>query len=492
MTDLTRRALLAGAGASLAGSALHASGASWAFGSNPTVLENERPGTRAWELTNRARDREIEGYASATSASAGESLSLFVSTRDPRYRVEIYRLGWYRGDGARLVAPAVERDGFVQQTPAIDPATGLVECRWSDPLAVTIGDPDAWPSGIYVAKLTALASGKETHVPFTVRDDARSSALLFQSSVTTWQAYNDWGGKSLYAGSPQARIVSFDRPYASGSGTGDLFRWEYNMARFLEREGYDVAYCTNLDVHEGRARLDRARAFLSVGHDEYWSWEMRARIEAARDAGIGLGFFSGNNCYWQARFAPNAAGAPSRRMISYKEAALQEDPYALDGNPSNDHLVTTQWRSAPVSRPEDSLIGVMYQSGYWGLDADIVIADANHWACAGTGLKNGDHLPGLLGYEVDRVSGNAPAPLELLARSPFEKSGVTHYSDMVSYRAASGATVFATGSIQWSWGLDDWAPSTGSRINAAAQQITRNVLGRLTYVERSRRRVARR
>lgn len=487
---MSRRTFLAGSGSALAAGTIF--GATdprvWALGANPIIEENQRPGTRQWDLTDSAREREIEGYASATSVAAGQSISLLVSTRDPRFRVSIYRLGWYGGDGGRLVSDPIERNGRVQPDPVTDGSTGLVECRWSDPVVLTIPAADVWPRGMYVAKLTALPSGKEAHIPFVVRDESRGAAFLFQSSVTTWQAYNKWGGKSLYFGDPQARIVSFDRPYEQRSGGGELFRWEYNMVRFLEREGYDVSYCTNVDVHANPDLPGRARAFLSVGHDEYWSWEMRSGVEAALARGVGLGFFSANNCYWQIRFESGHDGAANRRIVAYKEAALGLDPFATDGTPANDPRVTTKWRNAPVSRPEDALIGVMYQSGNWGVDADIVITDAGHWVCAGTGLRDGDALPGLLGYEVDQISGNAPPGLQQIGHSPFVKEDGIRYSDMTAYVASSGATVFATGSIQWSWGLDDYAQSKGSRMNSAAQQMTRNVLSRIAFPDRTRRR----
>ncbi len=205
---------------------------------------------------------------------------------------------------------------------------------------------------------------------FVVRDDARPSDLVFQSSVTTFAAYNNWGGKSLYAfnsaGGP-AHKVSFDRPYAMApygirlDGAGDfLRRWEYNALRWLEREGYDVTYITDVDTHERGDALLRHRVFLSIGHDEYWSWAMRDHVEAARDRGINLVFLGANASFWQIRFEPGPDGAPNRTIVGYKDAATHEDPLAIDSDPANDHLVTGRWRDPPVSRSEASMIGVMY------------------------------------------------------------------------------------------------------------------------------------
>lgn len=445
--------------------------------SNPVQLENARAGTSEWRLLHRA-DGEIEGYASATSVNQGQAIRFYVNTADPTYTLNIYRMGWYGGLGARKVHGPVVRHGFPQIVPQPDPVTGLVECAWTDPYAITI--PSDWLSGAYLVKLTSNATNKDTYIPFTVREDSRPSNHYVQFSVTTWQAYNPWGGKSLYT-NLQAYKVSFNRPYGNGSGTGDfLWRWEYAMVRFLEREGFDVTYGTNVDTHRRGHLLTSHKSFLSVGHDEYWSWEMRSSVEAALAGGVSLGFFSANTCYWQVRFEPSALdGALDRTMVGYKEHAPIKDPFALDSDPSNDGRVTTKWRDAPVNLPEAALLGVQYIDH--PVDAAIVIDDVTSaaWVFESTGLTQGSSLPGLLGYEVDAVAPATPAGTIRLGHSPFLGDGdVTRYSDMTLYERA-GAYVFATGSIQWAWGLDDWnAEERGARLSAAAQQITRNLLRR--------------
>ena len=457
---------------------------------NPTARENQQPGATDWEITRPALAREIEGYASMTSVNAGDPIDLFVSTRDARYIVDVFRMGWYGGAGARQVAGPIERDAIAQDAPAADPSTGLAECRWRDPLTLPTRDAAGpWPSGVYLARLTARPSGAQSFIVFVVRDDARQSAIVFQASVTTYAAYNNWGGKSLYAfnsGNAPARKVSFDRPYAMNpygvrlDGAGDfLRRWEYNTVRFLEREGYDVAYITDVDTHERADASARHRIFLSVGHDEYWSAAMRDHVEAARDRGVHVVFLGADACYWQIRFEPNAAGARDRTIVAYKEAAGTDDPLAKDGDPRNDRLVTGRWRDPPVSRPEERLVGVMYAAD--PVDADIVVDNATHWVFAGTGVKNGDALRGLLGYEVDAIYGSGPRRLVRLAHSPYLDQGRTRYADMTLYTADSGAIVLATGSMQWTWGLDAYnSPAWhASRENTVAQQVMRNVLNRM-------------
>jgi hypothetical protein len=246
------------------------------------------------------------------------------------------------------------------------------------------------------------------------------------------------------------------------------------MVRFLEREGYNVAYATDVDAHSNAQALLAHQGLLIVGHSEYWSWEMRQNVVAARDTGVDLGFFSANTCFWQIRYEPSPLTAdPNRTVVCYKDATT--DPLALDGDTSNDHRVTVTWRDTPVNLPEGAFIGVQYVAAP-GNDLDIVIENAASWVCTNTGLQNGDRLRGLLGYEVDSEVGNQPAGTQRIAHSPVPNSA--SMSDMTVYTAPSGALVFATGSMNFNWGLDGYnAPALhGNYVNAAAQQMTRNVL----------------
>lgn len=486
------------------------------------ATENAKSGDPEWVLTNPATQREIEGFASATSIDRGQTISFFVSTKDPSYTIEIYRMGWYGGVGARKLASAITQPGMQQTMPSPDPITGLIECQWRTTFALSIpdniGDPTDWASGVYLAKLTGLPSQKQSYIIFVVRDDGRQSQYLFQSSVTTYQAYNNWGGKSLYdynSTGGRAAKVSFNRPYApsvnlgsasgipagesvpygsepqagggSGVGAGEFLTtyvpsvvspyptgWEYNMLRFLERNGYDVTYATDIDIHENADLLLNHAAFLSVGHDEYWSWDQRANVIKARDSGINLGFFAADVCYWQIRFEPSpVTGAPNRTQVCYKDA----------NDPVTGSRQTLLWRDLGMAEAE--FVGVMYLNDR--ANTDIQVQNTSNWAFAGTGLQEGAPLPGLLGYEVDAVSGSSPPNLVVLANSPFQfnsdPSQPVQYSQMATYTAASGATVFATGSMQWSWGLDDYnAPALRpSRLSISAQQVTKNVLAKLAH-----------
>ena len=445
----------------------------------PEQILDGHVATSAWQLKRPAKSGEIEGYASRASVNRGETIQLFVNTSEPSYTIEIYRIGWYGGRCGRLMAGPVQRRGTAQRIPEPE-ANGLIECRWDDPFSLQIplsNDPNAWPSGVYLAKLTASFSGAESYIHFVVRDDERKSDLLFQASVTTYQAYNDWGGLSMYS-KPQAYQVSFNRPYKRGHGSGDFLFWEYSLLRFLEREGYDVTYTTDVDTHRRGHLILRHKAFLSVGHDEYWSWEMRDSLEAALGQGVHLGFLGANIGFWQVRFADSLAnGDQDRTIVSYKQKAQKLDPLASDPNVLNNRRTTTQFRKHPVNRPEDQLIGVMYESHQ--AQGDIVISDASSWVFDGTGLATGDVLPGLLGYEVDRVFPDSPPTVQRFAHSPYEVKDERHYGDMTYYVAPSGATVVATGSMQWNWGLDESFVLKGQKFaHPGAMQMTRNFLAR--------------
>ncbi|OLE71156.1 MAG: hypothetical protein AUI36_03005 [Cyanobacteria bacterium 13_1_40CM_2_61_4] len=398
--------------------------------------------------------------------------------------------------GARKMTPVTTLPGIQQPIPSPDPITGLVECQWSKPYSLTVPDkaidPTDWTSGIYLAKLTADPSGKQSYIIFVVRDDDRPSQYLFQSSITTYQAYNNWGGKSLYdynSTGGRAAKVSFNRPYAvgpqpgaaAGVGAGELLTtyvpevvspypagWEYNMVRFLERSGYDTTYSTDVDLHENANLLGNHRGFLSVGHDEYWSLEMRTNVINARDAGVGLAFFAANVSYWQIRFEPSpVTGAVDRTEVCYKDSR----------DPVTGPLQTIRWRD--LGMPEAAFIGVMYLADR--VNGDIQIQNTGNWVFAATELADGTRLTGLLGYEVDAVTTSSPAGITVLTNSAIPGTAPVQYSQMSTYTAASGATAFATGSMQWNWGLDDYnAPGLRpSRLSVSAQQITRNVLARL-------------
>ncbi|MEA5573574.1 N,N-dimethylformamidase beta subunit family domain-containing protein [Calothrix sp. UHCC 0171] len=457
---------------------------------NAIVLENQKTGTTNWQISNQANNNEIAGFAGATSINKGESIPIKVSLATPgQYRIDIYRLGYYGGAGARFITSSGLLNGVTQAGPTIDPTTRLVEYNWNTSYTLQTGTD--WTTGLYTAKLTDIGTGKESQVWFTVRDDNRPADLGFQEAVTTTEAYNNYGGYSTYtvnsAGGQRAYKVSFDRPFGltnNEEAFNNRMTWEYSMVRWLESQGYDVSYYTNLDVHTNPLQLYSQKTFLSVGHDEYWSMEMFDNIEQARDNGINLGFFSANTAYWRVRFEPSSTGQENRVMTVYK------GDWALDPVAQNDpSAATTVFRSPQLNRPENSLLGVMY-TGNTGVAAafsgfSYVVSNASDPYYAHTGLQNGSTLFGLVGYEWDAVVNNGftPSGLVILSQSPVAPVGEapllpvgtdTSIANAVRYTASSGAKVFSTGTIQWPWGLDSFGPY--SRVDSRVQQITVNVL----------------
>jgi hypothetical protein len=395
--------------------------------------------------------------------------------------------------GGRLVAGPFTKSRTTQPAcPTIDAATRLVECNWAVSHTLSAQETANFTSGVFLAKLTA-AGGKQNYIIFVVRDDARASDVLFQSAVTTYAAYNNWGGADFYddhsVGGKRAYKVSLNRPYAKNPvtvnqalGVGDFFEWEIHMARFLEKNGYDVSYSTNIDTHVSPSNLLKHRAFLSVGHDEYYTREMYNAVQMARDKGINLGFFGANNIYWQTRLEASSTGQPNRTVVSYKRDYKLLDPMFK----VNASFATGKWRDTyPLpNRHESALMGVGFI--YNSIDAlDMVISDCSSFYCAGTGLKKGDILPGLLGYEVDAISPSSPANVKIIATSPFVCTsdtpeclkGQTLNSNMTYYETPIGSVVFATGSMNWNWGVNSFGPDvTAARYLPSVEILTRNVI----------------
>ena len=347
----------------------------------------------------------------------------------------------------------------------------MIETHWSPSLRIHITDD--WPQGVYMLKLVA-SNGAQSYVPLTLRDDSSHAALVIQNSVTTWQAYNDWGGYSLYHGaggsfSTRSRVVSFDRPYLGRRGSADFFWIESPLVFLAERLGLDVTYWTDIDLHERPGLLMNHRALVSLGHDEYWSSDMRRGALAARVHGVNLAFLGANDVYRHIRLVASPLGK-DRREIDYKVAS--EDPlFGVDNEE-----VTSQWREAPVPRPESVLLGGLYQCN--PVHADIVVAAASSWVFAGTGMVNGDHLPGAIDLEYDRVDGSLPTPasVQILAHSPLTCRGNGDHADVTYYTTRSGGGVIDMASQGWIPLLTCRPPQDTIRCNARAVRITTNIL----------------
>ena len=418
---------------------------------NRIQKENRQPGTTAWQLTNPADNRQIEGYASLTSVPVGGDIDLFVNTQDATYTLSVFRMGWYGGKGGRKVLGPQKLTGVQQAMPTADPTKDLIECHWSNPFPIHV--PSSWLSGIYLVKLHGNTSSKESYIIFTVRD-SRHADIIFQQSVATYEAYNPWpgidsttglrAGQSLYPfgtkDDAQVKAVSFNRPYKQdtyiglpyppfyGVGAGDFLynvapvAMDYSMVRWLEREGYDVTYITDIDTHEDVGRLLRGKGFLSVGHDEYWSEEMKSNVVQARDQGVGLGFFGGNYMYWQVEFLSDSTGAPNRTISLGPKTTHCQGATAVTQELCNSDADCAAGETCKVkncfyscnedangvSETEQAIVGGMDDPGVvlpnivWG--GDILVTNdvpLDHWVFANTGLHVGDVIPGLIGIEYN-------------------------------------------------------------------------------------------
>jgi|tagenome__1003787_1003787.scaffolds.fasta_scaffold20985964_2 hypothetical protein len=478
------------------------------------ACENSLPGTApsTWQVSG-SGDATIQGFATSISVNLGGAVQFKVKTTATSYHIDILRVGYYQGNGARTVAAGVKPSAALPQSqPACrndTQATGLIDCgNWA--ISASWAVPSTAVSGVYLARLVRDDTKGASLIPFIVRNDAGHSDMIFQTSDETWQAYNSYGGNSLYTcsvncppGSPDAykgaSKVSYNRPFHSADddqGRSWLMYAEYPMIRFLEQNGYDVSYTSGIDVgtSAGGALLTNHQVFLSVGHDEYWSASQRANVEAARDQGVDLAFFSGNEVFWKTRFEPSIDGASTanRTLVCYKDTHYNssQDPVAWTGT----------WQDPRFSppgdggRPQNALTGQLFlvNSGTTDIRVPAQYARLRFWrntpvAALGTGQTR-TLAPGVgvLGYEWDAEPDNGFRPAGLFDLSSTTstsaeiftdygstvKSGSTATHRMSLYRAPSGALVFGSGTVQWSWGLDD---SGSSPPDPTMQQATINL-----------------
>ncbi len=476
---------------------------------NPIVCENSKQGNSPseWDISG-AGDSSIQGFATEISVNQGQAVHFKVKTDASAYRIDIYRVGYYGGQGARKVASILPSASLPQSQPAClsDASTGLIDCgNWGESASWLV--PANATSGIYIAKLVRLDTGGASHMVFVVRADAGGSQMLFQTSDTTWQAYNDYGGNSLYTGSPAGRAykVSYNRPFNTRATHAQsyFFNAEYAMVRWLEASGYDVSYFTGVDTDRNGSSIVSHKVFLSVGDDEYWSGNQRANVEAARAAGVHLAFFSGDELFWKTRWESSIDGSNSayRTLVCYKETLAGQPT-----DPAGPATWTGTWRDPRFSppgdggRPENALTGTLFYVK--GVRNDAITVPAIYgrlrfWRnTAIAALQPGEvhtFSVGTLGYAWDQEVDNGFRPAGLfdlsstsLDVSPnfladygssFGPGTATH--NLALYRASSGALVFGAGTVQWSWGLDathDSTLSTPSPTDLNLQQATVNLL----------------
>jgi hypothetical protein len=467
--------------------------------SSPIVQENKQPGSNDWQLTRvRAdaggfRSTWIEGYCSKQSVKAGETIDIMVSA-DPAqpFEIELFRMGYYGGKGARLVKKLGPFDGRLQPTPKPG-EKNLHECQWEPTTTLTI--PNDWLSGVYLGRLTTLPEGNsrpywQSYIVFIVRDE-RPAEILFQCSDNTWQAYNRWPNNfSLYT-HPKGNQgpwadASFDRPYGREAqftavvndpltiGSGEFLPLEFPLAYWLEEHGYDVTYCSNSDMLSPSRGL-KCQAFISVGHDEYWDIRQYESVKAMRDAGVNLLFLSGNSVCWVTPFRASSDGRPNRIIF-------RGGPYGA----KNDYAQRRQQENGPFPEhgPDDGLLMGARNIEPVNGGGDWVVVKPDHWLFAGTGMKKGDRIPGLVGWEYHGQPPEIPG-LEVVAAGTAWQGGENpqHWTATI-YPGPKGNFVFNASTIFWAQGLSSppghtlpwshWSRPHGP--DERVQRITANLL----------------
>jgi hypothetical protein len=459
--------------------------------------ENEHPGTRDWLTTNvridpstKYRSPWIEGYASRTSVRPGQSIAFHVSTNPASpFLIEIYRMGYYQGHGGRLMHKIGPIKGAVQPDPPVGPKR-LRECKWDPCASLTI--PADWTSGVYLGKLTAERESLQSYVIFVVRDD-RKADFLFQVSDTTWNAYNRWpsqfslydDGKKVWYWGPGVE-TSFDRPYGKycqildaplSVGSGEFLLWEFPLAYWMEQHGFDLTYISNLDTHFDPAGLRRAKGWLSVGHDEYWSLAMFQNMMKLVSDGSNLAFLSGNSICGVIDVRPAHDGRPGRiieRVGRYGSPQKEE----LENGFPEEALFTKNGPS------EATLMGARSTYPVTG-GGDWTCSTPAHWLFAGTGMKKGDGIPGLVGWEWH--GDPAPIPgLEVVASGKTQGPRAEGKYTATVYPGPKENFVFNAATIWWADGLSEppgyLRPAVYTKPlgpDARVQRITRNLLERM-------------
>ena len=488
---------------------------------NPIACENQLPGTpqSVWDVSNYSTT--IQGFADPFSVNIGNAINFKIDSPASSYKVDIYRMGYYGGDGARLITSLTPNISVSQTQPpcSTNTVTGLVDCgNWG--VSATWSVPTTAVSGVYFARIyrTDGTSGAN-QIPFVVTDNSSHSDVLFMTSDETWQAYNDWGGYSFYTGtatgSPwccswqnpgRAVQISYNRPFAtryegtlSPNGQDFFFYAEFPMIQFLEKNGYDVSYASQIDVAQPGAAsmIEQHKVLMNTGHSEYWDAGDMNNITAARNAGVNIALFTGNTAWWKTRWASSQFGnEPYRTLITYKESldSTQTDP-------ADPPTWTGAWRDLRFSppgdaSPENGLTGQLWEVNCcsYADTASSGYSKLQLWkntAVASLPVGQTYTMPGeTLGYEWDSDVDNGFRPpgeidMSKTCENPVQQVLAAVREEFVSgpacnsltlYRASSGALVFDAGTVQWAWGLEsDHDGDSQNPPDPAMQQATVNL-----------------
>jgi hypothetical protein len=475
-------------------------------GQPPSIaIENRAHGTSSWRLAGPrgllggAAHGPVEGYVAEQALAAGETERVYVNAPGAQtVTVRVFRMGWYGGTGGRLVLRSRPLRARAQPPCTHRFSTGLTECRWHATLSFAI--PPALVSGVYIVKLDA-SDGAQSDCLFVLRA-RRPRPLLVEIPTASYEAYNSWGGDSLYpggskrvgvTGTGQGVEVSYDRPYASQTGAGQFFIREVAMMRFLERYGYPVSYTTIDSIDRDPDQVDGARALMDVGHSEYWSSRDERAFVRARERGTNLIFISSDTIAWRVRFAPassasSQAGEPDHRIIAYKEHVARDPDRAqpsglFPGGGAN--LVGSAYNGC-ITRRVAQPGPPVYRYYAWTPSPEL----QPRWLFAHTAITASTRIPGIVGYELDQRTPATPAGTLLVgtgAQVPClgeDEPSPIHgtVAESTLYRARSGALVFATGTLGWEYGLEpvpQASPDAPAAPDPRVVAMTRNLLARM-------------
>jgi hypothetical protein len=478
---------------------------------NPVACENSKPGVppEQWQVDG-IGDETIQGFATQISVNVGGTESFKISTPSTKYHINILRLGYYGGNGARMIESGIKPSvSLPQKQPECmheaviagkeTTATGLIDCgNWA--VSASWKVPTEAVSGLYMAELVREDVGggepidHTSQIFFIVKNEASTAPIVLKTSDATWEAYNAWGGNSLYSctkwcpeGEPEAYdaaySVSYNRPFdgtlQTDSGQSDPLYAEYQLMRFLEKEGYNITYLAQPDIQAHPALLKNHKVFVSSGHDEYWSAGERTAVEEAREAGVNLAFFSGNEIFWKTRWGPSidSSKTENRTLTTYKETHFNKAVDPLEPNVATSSWADPRFKSGGAGKPANSLSGQYFtvNSGTSDIKVPGSFAALRFWKnTAVSKLKSTETLTlspgtGTLGYEWDSDEENGFRPPGRISLSSTTVNGVEVFTDygthvelggvathsLSLYRAPSGALVFGAGTVQWSWGLDN-------------------------------------
>jgi hypothetical protein len=475
-------------------------------GPQPTVAaENRLPGTTAWRLRGPSADvggvahGDVIGYVAKQAVGVGQTERIYVSAPGARtLRIQIFRMGWYGGTGGREVLVSAPLTVVPQPPCAHSFVTGLTQCAWHPTLTFVL--PSALPTGVYIAKLSARTG--QSDCLFVVLA-ARPRPLLVQVPTSTYEAYNAWGGDSLYpggadrvrvTGTTQGVEVSYERPYDSITGAGQFFARDVAMIRFLERYGYPVSYTTSESVDEDPAQLTDHRALIDFGHSEYWSEKQSAGFARARNAGTNLLFLGSDTLAWRVRYAPASRGAgdrgaPDQTIIAYKQfAAFDPDRADPTGAFPNGGATLTGSAYLGCITPRLRRLGpptYLYYPWFPAPDPRPT------WLYAHIRMRPGTEIPGIVGYELDTITAASPPGTEVIGAGYAPCMGVEageprpgrgdNIAQTTMYTASSGALVFNSGTLGWELGLEpvpSASPDAPRAPNPFLVAMTRDLLAR--------------